>query len=303
MRQPLWTIVLAAGAGRRLASVTDGVPKQFWHYDGRRSLLEATLDRITPLSPPDQTVIVVDESHRSFVKGLRGMSRYGHVTFQPGDRGTGVGVLLGLIDVLEAAPEAIVLLTPSDHAVTDARRYRAGILEAVAHVQSGKGGIVLFGARPTTPDHEYGWISSNPGAKHRRFRPVTRFSEKPTADRVAALRRSGAVWNTMVLVSTATALFDLYWTHVPQLASLFARALHLPAGAREGFLTDAYRTLPTVDFSHHVIGAATDLSLFVWPAAMGWSDLGTPPRLTQWMEEESARRVSWPRSSAPQSAA
>jgi mannose-1-phosphate guanylyltransferase len=285
MPQPLWTIVLAAGAGRRLASVTDGVPKQFWHYDGRRSLLEATLDRVAPLSPPGQTVIVVDESHRGFLKGLQNTARYNHVMFQPVDRGTGVGVLLGLLHVLESAPEAIVLLTPSDHAVTDSHRFQAGIRQAVAHVRTGKDDVVLFGAQPTTPDLEYGWISASPRTRHRRFRRITRFSEKPTADRVAALRRSGAVWSTMVLVGTATALFDLYWKHLPQLASVFARALHLPAGARERFLDDAYRTLPTVDFSHHVIAPATDLSLFVWPAAMGWSDLGTPPRLTRWMEE------------------
>jgi choline kinase len=29
-----WTVVLAAGAGRRLAEVTGGVPKQFWRAAG-----------------------------------------------------------------------------------------------------------------------------------------------------------------------------------------------------------------------------------------------------------------------------
>jgi choline kinase len=33
-----WTIILAAGAGRRLSSVTGGVPKQFWRMPGCRSL-------------------------------------------------------------------------------------------------------------------------------------------------------------------------------------------------------------------------------------------------------------------------
>jgi mannose-1-phosphate guanylyltransferase len=290
MRQPLWAIVLAGGAGRRLASITDGVPKQFWRYDGKRSLLEATLDRVAPLSSPDHTVIVVDKSHRRFLDLTAGSSNYCRVIYQPADRGTAVGVLAGLVEVLDAAPEAIVLLTPSDHGVVRSRQFRSGIRAAFGHVRSGRSDVVLFGVDPTSADCDYGWIGSDVASRPGGFTRVARFIEKPSPDHAAALLKSGAVWNTMVLVAPATALFELFWTHLPSLASVFARALHLPPPARRTFLAEAYRALPFADFSHQVVAPARGLSLFTWRAEMGWSDLGTPARIEQWIRTEGVTR-------------
>jgi len=88
MSPTLWNIVLAAGAGRRLASVTGGIPKQFWSADGGPSLLEDTLARSAVLAPPERTVIVVDRSHRRFVHALPDVERVERVNYQPRDRGT-----------------------------------------------------------------------------------------------------------------------------------------------------------------------------------------------------------------------
>src|SRR5207247_3898804 len=96
--------------------------------------------------------------------------------------------------------------------------------------------------------------------------------------------KSGAVWNTIVLVASAAALFELYRIHLPSLADLFSRVLHLPASARTAFLAEAYPRLPPADFSHQVLAPARGLSLFTWPAALGWSDLGTPARLERWIQ-------------------
>jgi mannose-1-phosphate guanylyltransferase len=50
-----WTIVLAAGSGRRLARITGGIPKQFWSPPGGTTLLEQTLRRMAPLAPVPAT--------------------------------------------------------------------------------------------------------------------------------------------------------------------------------------------------------------------------------------------------------
>ena len=71
MAPQTWTVVLAAGSGRRLASLTGGVPKQFWSPDGQPSLLAQTLARLAPLAPPSRIVIVVDQTHRPSVHTAR----------------------------------------------------------------------------------------------------------------------------------------------------------------------------------------------------------------------------------------
>src|SRR6185503_15686864 len=101
MAGDVWNLVLAAGAGRRLASVTGGVPKQFWRRDGGPTLLEDTLTRTSPLASRARTVIVVDSTHAHFITGSAAEA-FERVVYQPTDRGTAAGVLFGLMNVLSA---------------------------------------------------------------------------------------------------------------------------------------------------------------------------------------------------------
>ena len=148
------------------------MPKQFWQYGGSRSLLESTLVRVSPFASPEQTVVVVDSTHRPYVHALPGVTSRSSVLYQPMDRGTAAGVGLSLAHVLEQSPEAIVLLTPSDHAVARPSHFRAGIRKAVTHVESGRSDLVLFGVEPTTPTGDYGWIA--PAHPHGSIRLVRR---------------------------------------------------------------------------------------------------------------------------------
>src|SRR5438552_21233 len=92
MNQDVWTIVLAAGAGKRLASVTGGVPKQFWRPEGSRSLLEETVARVQRLVDPERTVTIVGADQRHYVEAIESLGHLGEITFQPMDRGTATGV-------------------------------------------------------------------------------------------------------------------------------------------------------------------------------------------------------------------
>ena len=281
MSGQLWTVVLAAGAGRRLAEVTGGVPKQFWRGVHGRSLLRQTMERFVPLAPRSRTIVIVDAGHLDHVatSDLRGSVPT--LVIQPEDRGTAAGVLLALTPVLEHAPDSIVVITPSDHGVVDDAAFREGVLEAARQVRA-RDDIVLFGVEPVAAHHDYGWISLGAAATMRGFRAVTSFVEKPASDVAARLFASGAVWNTMVIVARARAILDLYLERLPDLSTVFASALRQPASERAAFFASVYPTLPNHDFSRDLLAAARGLSAYVWPASMGWSDLGTPDRLAEW---------------------
>jgi mannose-1-phosphate guanylyltransferase len=280
MIERLWTVVLAAGAGTRLSSVTGGVPKQFWRGSGSPSLLDQTFDRFTPLAPGSRTVAVVDARHRAHVVAHARCASV-DVVYQPEDRGTAAGVLLALMPVLEHSPDDVVVLTPSDHGFVDETGFRRGIAAAVQQARR-TGDIVLFGAEPASPEPDYGWISTRRTGGTGGFSAVEGFVEKPPADDARRLFASGAVWNTMVIVARASALRDLYAAVLPELAAIFGVALGLPAHRRAEYLAGIYLSLPRWDFSRDVLGRAPRLSVYVWPAAMGWTDLGTPDRLLAW---------------------
>jgi mannose-1-phosphate guanylyltransferase len=282
MATRLWTVVLAAGAGRRLSGVTGGVPKQFWRGTSGGSLLAQTMERFSPLAPRSRTVVVVDAGHRGYVSGERALGGLRTTVCQPEDRGTAVGALLALTPVFASDDEdAVVTITPADHGVIDDSRFRRGLLEAAGYVGS-RSAIVLFGVQPAEAQADYGWITPGPGTASSAFRPVMSFVEKPSPADAARLLTTGAVWNTMVLVARARVLRALFVRLLPDVARVFEAALRLTPPEREAFFASVYPHLPSRDFSRDVLTRARDLSTYIWPASVGWSDLGTPERLQAW---------------------
>ena len=282
MTRELWTVILAAGAGRRLAPVTGATPKQFWKRGLAPSLLEDTVARMAPLAPPDRTLIVVDRNHVDHLHTHHRLEDEARILFQPCDRGTAAGVRFVIEPVLHQDPTAVVVLTPSDHGVADEARFRRGILETARFVRR-HGGIVLFGVTPDSGDDDYGWVIKDgqvPGAPH--LSRVVHFVEKPPRRQAEALMASGAIWNTMVLVARARDLEHLFLTTTPELATRFADGRHLRSEEQHAFFDAAYGRMPVRDFSHHVLTPAPDLLVYQWPASIGWSDLGTPERLARW---------------------
>lgn len=277
-------LVLAAGAGRRLASITGHTPKQYWTHDGGESLLESTLRRLAPVVPASRTCAVVDRTHRRFLRAPGRAPRCAAVAFQPGDRGTAAGVLFGLVQLVEAyGAHAIVVMTPSDHGIRRDDLFRDGLERAIADVRRGAEDIVLFGVAPDSASCDYGWI--RPGLTPAPWRPLTSvegFVEKPPAAIAARLLASGAVWNTMVLVARVGALLERYRAHLPDLYEAFADFGRTRARHGSDYTEALYQALPTYDFSRDLIAPSGDLALMVWPSTMGWSDLGTPERLLAW---------------------
>lgn len=279
----LWSIVLAGGSGRRLQTVTEAfegepVPKQYCDFGRERSLLQATLDRAAPVVPPSRTIVIVDRSHYRRAWAQIGERPGIRLVVQPCDRGTAAGVLLPLSILLSLEPDALLLLLPSDHSFEDEAVFREGVRRAERAVREGRSEIVLLAVEPDAARPDYGWITPEaplPGA----LRRVAAFVEKPSREEAEKLRRSGGVWNTMILVARARSILELFRLHLGDLCRAFAP----PGNGACAEDLGAYRSLPHHDFSRDLLGRASGLSVLVWPRTVGWSDLGTPDRLYGWL--------------------
>lgn len=277
---PLWSIVLAAGRGRRLAGVTGTVPKQFWAPPGARSLLEETIHRITPLGDAARLLTVVDRSHRPHVQRI-GASNVGTCVYQPADRGTANGVLLALSIVASQDPDAVVFVTPSDHGVARPEWFRTGVRRAVAHVEARSDDVVLIGVEASSPSTDYGWILQSPGTDD--LGRVSFFIEKPSRPLATRLMAAGALWNTMVLVAHVSTLIDLHRRHVPAVCAAFDAASFAGLDTRQDVIDRLYVGLPSADLSHDVLARARGLRCLTIGPQVGWTDLGTPDRLAAWL--------------------
>lgn len=289
----LWGIVLAGGEGSRLAETTQRLygsclPKQFLGFGQSRTFLQATLDRLEGLIPPERTVVVVarcyEDVAREQLREFVGLE----LVAQPRNAGTGPGVLLPLVHVLKRDPRADVALIPSDHDF----RSPAVMLQTLARAQQAaaltRSGTILLGARAEHAASDLGWIVTRRARSNAPVRAIAEFVEKPAQPVADHLFRRGALWNTMLSVSRADALWRLALRHLPAQTALLGRyAAALGNPAYRTCLNEVYAQLTPADFSRDLVAASQGLRVAIMAGA-GWSDCGTPERLAAALGQGSA---------------
>jgi mannose-1-phosphate guanylyltransferase len=281
-----WALVLAAGEGRRLRSLTTSssgiaVPKQFCSLYEGPSLLEQTLSRAGAFCDSARICVVVAAQHRSWWQPALRALPAGNVIVQPQNRGTANGILLGLLAIARRDPAARIVLLPSDHHVRQEAILAAALRGALARLERQSETVLLLGVQPEEGDPELGYIV--PGAPDGAgLLTVERFIEKPSAARARELIGAGGLWNTFIVVSRARTLLTLLERSMPQNLERMSAALGHGAGAAAAqALAELYERLPTVDFSSDVMTGQESVLRVLPVPRCGWTDLGTPRRVVQ----------------------
>jgi mannose-1-phosphate guanylyltransferase len=279
-----WAIVLAAGEGTRLRSLTTdrsgrSKPKQYCSLFGGSTLLEEALRRGHAVAGQTRLCAIVAEQHAEWSgDALRTLTGANIIT-QPRNRGTANGVLLSLLTILRRDPLARMLFLPADHFVEDEARLAAAIRIALGEIDAAPGEMALIGIEPDEADPELGYIV--PGATVSRGRRVARFVEKPSRSLAGDLLAQGAVWNSFIFAATGTTLLGMFRDRMAATVGAMQTAL-AQAGAPDAdaaALDELYTRLPDADFSREILADVVPQLRVVAARACGWSDLGTPRRI------------------------
>jgi mannose-1-phosphate guanylyltransferase len=294
-----WAIVLAGGEGSRLIGTTvEGTrldrPKQFCRIGDERTLLRITLDRALRLVGPERVVVLVCREHRLWWGPELLDAPRSHVLEQPSNRGSAVAILHAIVHILQHDPDPVVMLLPSDHRVEDEDVLARALADASTAASRRRRRSILLGIRPEIADEDYGWIV--PGHEAGPFRSVRAFIEKPSRPTAAALMRHGALWNSFLLVSMGHALVDLFRHTQPELLDAYLENL-LRRGWGAHAIEALYTGLEPIDFSRDLLEQAPERLDVLTVAPCGWTDLGTPRRVAEWLERH-AISFAVPRRSA-----
>lgn len=290
-----WSLILAAGEGSRLRSLTTtdagiSIPKQFCSLHGGASLFQQALQRGETISSPRHVCAVVAAQHRVWWQGLSSRLPAANLIAQPRNLGTAIGILLPLLQILERDPGARMVLLPADHHVEDESVLAESIRHAVARLASHPDDVVLLGIEPEEPDPELGYILPQQGEQHSGLK-IDRFIEKPDRKTASYLLDQGALWNAFIIVARAQALLKMFIQRYPdivaEMLSVISAQRHAAQAAMN--LIDLYQRLPELDFSRHILeGQESHLRVVAVPHC-GWTDLGTPKRVG-----EALRRLERP---------
>ena len=282
-----WALVLAAGEGSRLRSLTTtdsgvAVPKQYCSLLGESSLLQEALQRAAVVARPGRICAIVADQHRKWWPAALEDLPEQNVIVQPENRGTAHGILLPLLHIVARDPDARVVILPADHHVRDEAILARALREAARLAAREPEAVFLLGVEPDQPDPELGYVlpadtwGDGPS-------PVVRFVEKPPVDEALELLERGALWNVFIMAATARALLALFAADFAGTAGEMLVAIGLDARSRyrAPAMRRLYRRLPTRDFSRDVLeGRERRLQVLPVPNC-GWTDLGTPKRVAE----------------------
>ena len=301
-------IVLAAGEGRRLQPLIsrlrgDALPKQYVNFIGKRSMLEHTFARAESLIEPRRIFTVISRDHLQYPEVHRQLScrPSGTVVVQPENKETAPGLLLPLAHLYKHYPDSAVAVFPSDHFIAEEKLFMAHVDLACRVVEKFPDYLILLGMQPQEPETEYGYIL--PGGELNQMAPlavrqVLSFREKPDAHAAAELLVAGGLWNTMVMVSRARTLLDLFRSASPPLYRLFARIRKaIGTTSEREVVEDTYRSIEPVNFSTgllEVLAFKNISRLLVLPVpGVVWSDWGSERRVASTLKRvECANRFN-----------
>jgi len=270
-------VILAGGSGTRFWPASRRLrPKQLLCIgpDPDTSLIAATVRRIAPLCPPERIVIATGErllpATRAALPGLGDATWLG----EPAARNTAACIGWATALIRRRDPEAVVMVLPSDHHVSDEPEFRR--VAALALASAAGGPITTVGLYPTRPETGYGYLEVGEALAAGVHR-VVRFVEKPDRERAEAYVASGRfLWNGGMFFFRAATLLDAIAAHLPALAAGLDRIEAAAAAGPEAEAAttrEVFSALPSVSIDHGVMEHATPLA--VVPAEFGWSDLGS----------------------------
>ena len=285
-----WTIVLAGGEGTRMQPLVHrwlGVkrPKQYCAFVGSRSMFQHTVDRAALVTDPERIVAVVARNHRQEILTQLEGRTVGQVIYQPRNCETAAGVFLPLTYIHARAPEATVVIFPSDHFVHPEDRFLKAVRRICDVANRMPDRLILLGIRPDQPEMEYGWILPGEPLSSTGEEPVHRvdsFMEKPTLEQADHAFHHGALWNTFVFAARAELLWEIGTHCLPDLMLRFEQLRRVIGQPQESDVLEAiYDDMPTYNLSTTLLQRAARSAAVIELHDVFWSDWGHPARVAE----------------------
>lgn len=218
----LYGVIMAGGVGTRFWPESRGCrPKQLLPLVDSKTMLEAAVARLRPLVPPQRLLIATTERLVGAIRQLFPDLDPGAIFIEPVKRDTAPCIGLAAIYLLRADPEAIMVVTPSDHVIEPVEEFLRAIRVAVRLVEENPAALVTFGIKPTYPAQTFGYIE--------RGEPLARdfleglpcyharqFCEKPPREMAEAYLQAGTFyWNSGIFVWRAQTIVDALARYAP----------------------------------------------------------------------------------------
>lgn len=271
-------LVMAGGVGSRFwPKSRSNKPKQFLPLVGDKTLIRQTFERISPIVDKNNIVVITNQSYTGMVKDeLQELTDH-QIVGEIVGRNTAPCVALAAVMMQARDPEAVMVVLPSDHYISNEKEYISTIKAAAEKAKSGKN-LVTVGIQPTRPETGYGYIQFDQPEKITDKHPVylvKTFAEKPDLETAARFIASGDfLWNSGMFVWRADTILDEFQKYLPQMYDEVIKVIpHLGTENQAKAINEFYQSVISISIDYGIM-EKTD-AVHVIPGDFGWSDVGS----------------------------
>ncbi|KAJ6495649.1 nucleotide-diphospho-sugar transferase [Mycena vitilis] len=276
-----YVVIPAGGAGTRLWPLSrEDHPKFLLDLTLKgRSLIQATWDRLLPLTSSSRTTIVAGPAHVDVIHQQLPDLLAENLFCEPGPKDSMAAIGLAAAVLAQRDPDAIIGSFAADHMISGDDAFLSAVAEAVEVAR--RNYLVTIGIAPSHPSTAFGYvrlgdklaIKEAPNA-----RLVSSFKEKPDARTAAAYIATGTYrWNAGMFVTKASFLLELLkeynvglYTGLTKIAEVWH-----DEGKRKIALAEIWPALEKIPIDNAIAEpAALTSRVAVVPATFGWDDVG-----------------------------
>ena len=274
-----YLVIMAGGIGSRFWPMsTPECPKQFIDILGvGRTLLQLTYDRFHGICPPENIWILTNAKYTSLVQEQLPEVPANNILSEPCRRNTAPCIAYVSWRIKKENPRANVVVTPSDHIVTNSTEFRR-VVQSCLKFTSETDAIVTLGMKPTRPETGYGYIQadlSSSSARNKEIFRVDSFREKPdleTAEKY--IRNKSYFWNAGIFIWRVSTIVNAFRIYMPSMSKIFENMFPILGTHQEqAIINERYPECESISVDYAIMEKASEI--FVCPADFGWSDLGT----------------------------
>jgi mannose-1-phosphate guanylyltransferase len=281
---PAFAVILAGGRGTRFWPRSRArAPKQLLNIVGEKTMLEETVERLLPSFPPSHIWAVTNREQAGMLRRQAPRVPRAHVLIEPVGRNTAAAVGLAAIHLARHSADALMAVLPADHYIARAQQYRR-IVRAALEIAARGPHLVILGIPATRAETGYGYIERARLAARVRGLPVyhvRRFTEKPQLARARQYVASGRYyWNAGMFFWRVATFLECLRKFLPAThGALMKLADDIETPPYTKHLRRIYPQLENISVDYAILEPATrraeQQNVFVLPAAVGWSDIGS----------------------------
>src|SRR5436305_14965416 len=278
-----YVIIMAGGRGERFWPVSrEKTPKQLITLLGKRSLLQQAVDRVLPLVPMKNILVITNEVQAPEVRKQLPKLPKQNVIAEPVGRDTCAAVTLGAALVGARSTTGVMAVLPADHVIPEEKKFQQILSDCFDLASRGRA-IVTIGIKPTEPAPGYGYIQVGEplpppqGVKAYKttFFRAERFVEKPNFEKALEYVNSGQYrWNAGMFIWSFVTVTEGLQKHQPEMYEACQRWFKVAANPAKlnKVLAKEYPGIKKISIDFALMEHAQNV--VVADGGFEWADLG-----------------------------